>query len=160
MKSRRIGEDEVPVVVISEQPFVNQTMALEEHGLDVRYGPMTDVGAENWLEPSLFWVRTGIERSKNAWIVGLASEVEALEYAREILLFANSAPPPLVAIRRTIVTRESFVVRAVHSAGAPRFDKLRSAEFREQLMKLFAIDTRGIIVPKPLRVALLPMFFQ
>ena len=78
----------------------------------------------------------------DARIVGLAAEKEILEDSREVVLLANAAGRPFVAIRSAIVPRDSFIV----GAARPRADAFATNSAppysREQLKQPRAIEPR------------------
>src|SRR5271156_4148366 len=110
MKPRRIGENEVAIIGVAQEFLVHQPMALEQHRRDVRHVPVADVGRENRLQPRSHRIGARVKRAMHAQVIGLATEIEVAEDSREVVLLANSSQRPFVAIRRTIVTFEAFVI--------------------------------------------------
>src|SRR5579862_8423134 len=133
MKLRRILENEVAIVGVTQKFLIDQSMALEQHGRDVRHVPVTDVRREDRLQPRTHRIGACVERAMDAQIISLASEIEVAEDSREVVLVANSCERPFVAIRRAVVTLEAFVVGS-HRARRVLRDKFRTAVLREQLM--------------------------
>jgi len=82
-----IGEDEVAVIRVAEQPFVDQLVALDQHCGDVRHVPVADVRAEERPEPQSEGVRLCVHRAVDAVVIGLAAEVEApAEHVGQVLV--------------------------------------------------------------------------
>src|SRR6266511_5881608 len=94
VEANRVREHEGAEVVVVEELALDELVRLLEHGGDVGYVPVADVGAEDRAELDSEGVDAGVERERVGRVVGLAAEEEVRHEALDEILGRVDAGGP------------------------------------------------------------------